>query len=192
MKICSECKKELSFSSFHKKADAKDGHHPNCKECKKIKDAAWRAANIDRLREHDRARGKTRHRLDQRKESYRRHKDAHLARMKKWAQENKSLTREIKSRYKARNPTKVLAATRTRQARKLQAVPEWANGFFMEEAYHLARLRTQMTGFEWQVDHTVPLQSKLVCGLHCEANLEVVPAIVNQKKGNRTWPDMFL
>lgn len=75
-----------------------------------------------------------------------------------------------------------LSATKSRQA--------WANRFFMREAYDLARRRTMTTGFAWHVDHIVPLRSKLVCGLHCEQNLAVIPGRGNSSKGNRYWPDM--
>jgi hypothetical protein len=85
---------------------------------------------------------------------------------------------------------KCSAWCRKRQAAKLQATPAWANDFFIEEIYDLAQLRTKATGFKWHVDHTVPLRSKLVCGLHCEANLQVIPASINSSKGNRYWPDM--
>jgi hypothetical protein len=76
------------------------------------------------------------------------------------------------------------------KAQKRLAVPTWANRFFISEAYDLAAVRTRVTGFEWQVDHVVPLQSDLVCGLHVEHNLAVVPKVVNLAKGNRFWPDM--
>jgi hypothetical protein len=58
------------------------------------------------------------------------------------------------------------------------------------EAYGLARLRTEMTGEEWEVDHIVPLQSQLVCGLHNENNLCVITRKSNNQKLNLIWPDM--
>lgn len=38
--------------------------------------------------------------------------------------------------------------------------------------------------------HVVPLRHRLVCGLHCEANLRAVPASCNRAKSNRYWPGM--
>lgn len=77
-----------------------------------------------------------------------------------------------------------------RRASKLQAMPRWANEFFIKEIYALAKLRTKVMGYEWHVDHIVPLKSETVCGLHVEHNLRVVPAVINRAKSNVTWPDM--
>jgi 5-methylcytosine-specific restriction endonuclease McrA len=55
----------------------------------------------------------------------------------------------------------------------------------IEEIYHLANLRTKVTGIEWNVDHIIPLQSKKVCGLHVPWNLQVITASDNSIKGNR-------
>lgn len=77
-----------------------------------------------------------------------------------------------------------------RRGLMFQATPAWANEFFVEEAFHIAAVRTAMTGQPWEVDHIVPLDSKLVCGLHWEGNFQVVPRLVNRSKGNRTWPGM--
>ena len=83
------------------------------------------------------------------------------------------------------HPWQKQADTALRRARKKHATPAWANSFFIREAYHLAKLRTKATGFKWEVDHIYPLQSDLVCGLHVEHNLQVVPAVLNRSKGNK-------
>lgn len=63
--------------------------------------------------------------------------------------------------------------------------------FVMEEAYHLARERGEIMGGEWHVDHIVPVQHKMACGLNSSANLQVVPAEWNLSKGNRSM-DVWL
>lgn len=92
--------------------------------------------------------------------------------------------------WKKRNPDKVNADTARRQLRLRQAYVAWANDELIAEAYELARMRTVLTGIPWQVDHIVPLSNDLVCGLHCEANLQVIPAVTNLAKSNDWWPDM--
>jgi hypothetical protein len=75
-----------------------------------------------------------------------------------------------------------------RHAQKLNATPAWLtedDHWLIEEAYDLARLRTQMLGFKWHVDHIVPLRGKYVSGLHVPYNLQVIPASVNCAKRNK-------
>lgn len=123
----------------------------------------------------------------------------------KWYATNGHRVREKSKNWVKRNPErfaknqaawrKKFSARRVAQARKrrielLNAQPSWAIKFFMDEAYKLADLRTKMTGSKWQVDHIVPLKSRKVCGLHVHNNLRVIPAIDNNRKGNRHWPDM--
>jgi hypothetical protein len=92
--------------------------------------------------------------------------------------------------WRKANPEKVNAMAAQRRARKVHATPAWASKVRIAEIYALAQSRTKATGFEWQVDHVVPLQSKKVCGLHVENNLQVISANENRKKHNRYWPDM--
>ena len=70
-----------------------------------------------------------------------------------------------------------------KRAVKLRAMPKWANQEKMKEIY-----KNRPIGYD--VDHIVPLQSKLVCGLHWEGNLQYLPSRENQVKKNRYWPDM--
>lgn len=109
-----------------------------------------------------------------------------------------------RNKYKARHPDRVeayrknnlplyRAAGHRYYANKLTATPKWANDFddfVAYEALDLARRRYATTGIRWHLDHAVPLQSKLVCGLHVHTNFQVIPAKANISKGNRYWPDM--
>jgi len=70
-----------------------------------------------------------------------------------------------------------------KKAAKLFATPPWADQERIKTIY-----RDCPDGHD--VDHIVPLQSDLVCGLHCEANLQYLPSRENQSKKNRYWPDM--
>lgn len=80
-----------------------------------------------------------------------------------------------------------------RRASRLMAFRPFDKEFFSlfeQEAYLLCKARKAATGINFEIDHVIPLRSKLVCGLHNEFNLRVIPAVENNKKGNRYWPDM--
>ena len=70
----------------------------------------------------------------------------------------------------------------------MQRMPKWLN---KEEKlrlscyYQVAAMRTQESGYEWHVDHIVPLRGETVSGLHVPWNLRVIPAQENMNKGNR-------
>jgi 5-methylcytosine-specific restriction endonuclease McrA len=72
-----------------------------------------------------------------------------------------------------------------RRALKRKAYCTWGNGFFIKEIYALAKSREKATGIKWEVDHIIPLQHKLVCGLHNEFNLQVIPQSINRIKHNK-------
>lgn len=78
----------------------------------------------------------------------------------------------------------------SRRAAKLQATPKWASEALILAIYEECQLRAEETGIPQHVDHVVPLISDIVCGLHCEDNLQILPALENLSKGNRHWPDM--
>lgn len=140
--------------------------------------------------------------------SYERLKQRVLKRNYEWRQANKQTVKAAKDAWNESHPEKVLEAKRkwykankpkviaydaARRAREVRAMTKWANKFFIEEIYDLARRRTELkTGScgKWEVDHIVPITSRLVCGLHVEHNLQVIPASQNRIKGNRTWPQM--
>jgi hypothetical protein len=55
--------------------------------------------------------------------------------------------------------------------------------FITKEAHELRKLRNQLTGIEWHVDHIIPLRGKEINGLHIWSNLQVIPKILNLRKG---------
>jgi hypothetical protein len=67
---------------------------------------------------------------------------------------------------------------------KYRATPCWANRKHMIEIYKHAKAIGK------HVDHIVPLNSPIVCGLHCEFNFQLVDKEYNYQKGNHHWPDM--
>jgi hypothetical protein len=99
-----------------------------------------------------------------------------------WAKLNPEKVVAKTRRWQQRNPGK---CERVRSRRHLSVrTPRWANRFFIQEAYDLARRRSKMLGEPWEVHHIVPLYHPLVCGLHVETNLSVIPARVNRSIGN--------
>ena len=92
--------------------------------------------------------------------------------------------------YNRSAPHKELAKSAKRRASKKQAVPAWMDKSAVEAIYEKARRFTEITGEPFHVDHIVPLTSDIVCGLHWEGNLQVLPGAENLSKANRVWPDM--
>jgi hypothetical protein len=103
---------------------------------------------------------------------------------KEWRRRNPEKAAAHAERWRKANPEIAVERNRRRQAAKLGSSPAWANKFFMQEIYHLAKLRTKYLGIPHHVDHIVPLQGKNVCGLHVEHNLQVIPAVDNLRKAN--------
>jgi len=67
----------------------------------------------------------------------------------------------------------------------MQRTPIWIEEFLIEEIYDLAQLRSKATGIPHEVDHFIPLQGKLVSGLHVHENLQVISAPENRSKHNK-------
>ena len=103
--------------------------------------------------------------------------------------------------YRKKNPEKFsqwVAANRPyyneqkrlRKHAQTKATPSWSDPDICADLYTLASIYTEFLGEPVHVDHVVPLRSKLVCGLHTPANLTLLIAADNIRKGNRWWPEM--
>lgn len=119
---------------------------------------------------------------------YQQRRDEFLSVSSNWARENRDRKNARQNAWREANADKVIASHAKRRASKLNATPSWygeLDEFVMREAADLCLLRELATGIAWQVDHMVPLQAKLACGLHCAANVQVIPAYLNNQKLNR-------
>jgi hypothetical protein len=92
------------------------------------------------------------------------------------------------AKWKRLNKDKINAVNQKRRATKLNACPSWLTHedlCLIESFYFIARKLTEQTGIEYHVDHIHPLNGKTAKGLHVPWNLQVIPASVNLKKGNK-------
>jgi len=87
--------------------------------------------------------------------------------------------RERVNIWRKNNLDKKAATLAKRKALQKNATPPW----FEKEKVALVYKKARHWGFE--VDHVIPLKSKIVCGLHCWANLQLLDSKLNKSKGNK-------
>ena len=73
----------------------------------------------------------------------------------------------------------------SRKQKILKATPKWVNHTIIESIYAEAQYLSRITGIPHEVDHIIPIAGKLVCGLHVESNLQILPEKINQLKTNK-------
>lgn len=193
MKVCSSCNLQKEYSFFHKrKSGSADGYFAKCKQCRKEEAALRYERDKDKISKAAKRWAKN-------------NPEARKRASKKWRENNKDKCREYTQAYRQRNPEKVAESIKKRckkksleaslrwqknhpekaahlsalrRAKIKKAVPAWANVFAIAKMY-----KNRPEGYH--VDHIVPLSGELVCGLHCEDNLQYLPALENIAKNNR-------
>lgn len=98
----------------------------------------------------------------------------------------KAARAQYTQQWRKHNSPKNIAKSREYSLRRERRIPSWASEddlWVIEEASALARLREQMLGGAWHVDHVIPLKGRVVSGFHLPDNIQVVPAEYNIQKG---------
>lgn len=161
------------------------------KEAVRARAAAWYVQNRERAQERGRAYFAANRDAILAAERERSALPERRAVKREWENANRAKVRAIKAEYKARNPDRRRADGARRRAAEARALPSWADQEKIRAFYTSAEALNMLLG-EWHhVDHIVPLRSRVVCGLHNEFNLQILPAAENISKSNRHWPDMW-
>lgn len=153
------CKETKSITEFYKHVRQKDGYDAYCKVCSRKMVAANRVKNLEK----------------------------ECARVKRWQAKNKDKKKAWDTQYWINNPGRNAYHCAKRRMSKLNRTPKWLTDedmWVINEIYHVAKIRQELTGFNWHVDHIIPLQGKRVSGLHVPNNLQVIPGIENIRKRN--------
>jgi hypothetical protein len=94
----------------------------------------------------------------------------------------KKISKEAKKRYRENNKERYTLLNREqcakRRAKLLKAIPKFANLNKIKKIY-----KNCPKGYH--VDHIIPLNNPIVCGLHVEWNLQYLSAKDNCSKGNK-------
>jgi len=185
---CIQCKKEsnkLHMRGKYRDKSYRDALHEARRE-RYATDSEYRERVLDQCKKY-REENADAHRERARKYA-RENRISGCARKKKWYEQNREHVFSYQKQYEQQNPEKCKAwkaeSSRSRRHRR-PTVKSELDQFVLEECYDLAAKRTEQFGFEWQVDHMIPLQGINASGLHVWRNFQVIPAWLNYAKKNK-------
>jgi hypothetical protein len=173
--ICSniDCKKEFipkrSFAEYCTKTCARKAYYLNNKEKLKQLKKKYCLKNKDKIKEYQKI---------YQKEYWKQYYLNNKNKKKEWRLKNKDKKNKYQREYQLKNPHLRNAITAKYRALKLLATPKFANLNKIKEIY-----KNCPKGFH--VDHIIPLNNKMVCGLHVEWNLQYLTPYDNKSKSNK-------
>lgn len=175
-KVCGKCDKPKDESEFFKDARKLDGLHIYCKTCDYVRKQKYnRLSTEERLQKKVNAKQKKK--IEAKK--YRtENRNACIAATKSWYEKNKEYCKLRDKEYRVNNRDKIAAAASARRAKVKGASINLSKSYKVEVdgLYLFAKL------FGGHVDHIVPLNNKIVCGLHVPWNMQVISPTENMSK----------
>lgn len=185
-KICLDCKIEQLTSNFNRDKPRIDGLSPYCKTCVKVR------AKATYLKHRDKH-------IAARRKDYQKNKERYKQKALEWGRANPEKRKLSQQKYDAADPVRkheknkahrlanpgmYAAHYKMRQQKLKRALSPWADLKAIESFYIESARLTKETGIKHHVDHFYPLTSDIVCGLHNQFNLRVIPARENLSKAN--------
>lgn len=174
MKQCNDCKQKVDLHLFAKDKRNKSGYAAICKACAVQRTLKSREANKDNYVAYQAKRSE----LDkERRKQY----------MKQYRKENKERIAAYNKQWMQDNRGRCAKRSAKRRALKLNATPLWANEAYIADLYENAQEANNIFkdyDIKFEVDHVIPLQGELVCGLHVENNLQILSQTENRSKSN--------
>lgn len=170
---CKPCKALYSLNYYRLKKEAGIKLTPEQRKVNSLASMAWQKRNPDKVKQTQirwKATGK----------------DAIKA--KRWRDKNPEADRAVRARYYIKHSGKVMDRAVARHAAKLKRTPAWANKDDIRQIYIECGNRRKL-GENVVVDHIIPLQGKIVSGLHVAENLRIISFQENAVKSNRFDPD---
>jgi hypothetical protein len=154
------------------------------KEQRNIYLAEWRRKNRDKTRASQKKYYEANKELCKTKikECQKAKKDKYIKYVTDWQKANPNKVATIRKRYYEKNSAKDIARVRRRQGR-MHHCEIYMNAGELAEIQGMYDFCRIFKGFE--VDHIIPLNGKLVSGLHVLANLQVLPIHENRSKQNK-------
>jgi hypothetical protein len=104
---------------------------------------------------------------------------------------NPGSRKEEKRKDYERHKERYISNSIARKISKKHRTPSWTDPDKILEVYKEAARLTKETGIPHRVDHIVPLQGKLVSGLHVSWNLQIITEKQNLLKSNKFDPDEY-
>jgi len=178
--MCCKCKIEREKSAFNKNKSKKDGLSDECRICTLEYGRKYRTLNKEKL-----LRGSREFKSLHRDEINTKNRERYL--LKRQDEVFMKKKRDANLKYKSLNKGKVNSDTAKRYVAKMDrlAVSTKEELINIEDLYKEAQKLTRETKVPHHVDHIIPLQGKLVSGLHVLKNLQILTEQENCSKHNK-------